>query len=212
MSLVARWALFTAVLSPLALIGGWVVAGALQPSGTYDPVRQTISFLAGGGARDRWVMSLGLFTIGACNIATAAGLRAIRPASRVLLGLAGATAVGVALFPEPVHGSAATHVAFATTSLILLALWPASVAGGRRTGAPVRGSRVLGPAVSRCVAGGCLTLLAWVFIAGHGAGGLGVAERVATAAENLWPLAVVLALRSRADSRGAVALRGCRRE
>jgi hypothetical protein len=43
---VPGWAVASAALSPVVMIGGWLAAEALQPS-SYSPVRSTISGLAG---------------------------------------------------------------------------------------------------------------------------------------------------------------------
>ena len=43
---VPGWAVGTALRAPVALVGGWLIAGALQPP-SYRPMRQTISVLAG---------------------------------------------------------------------------------------------------------------------------------------------------------------------
>ena len=73
----ARWAVASAALSPVATIGGWLVAEALQPP-SYSPLRSTISGLAGLGATDRWIMTIALLMVGACHFATAACLPAVR--------------------------------------------------------------------------------------------------------------------------------------
>ena len=46
---VPGWALASAGLSPVVLVGAWLVADALQ-RGSYSPVRQTMSALAGHAA------------------------------------------------------------------------------------------------------------------------------------------------------------------
>ena len=46
---VRGWAIASAALSPVVMIGGWLVAEALQPP-SYSPVRSSISGLAGLGA------------------------------------------------------------------------------------------------------------------------------------------------------------------
>ena len=186
---VAGWALVSAILAPVALVAGWVVAGFLQ-HGHYDPVRQTISVLAGHSASDRWIMTAGLYVVGASQILTAAGLSVGRRHARVLLAAGGLTGLGVAIFPQPHHGSAATHLVFATLSVSLLAVWPATI--GSAGPARPQVLTVRGSALATVVFVG---LLAWLYAAGHGGGALGVAERVDTAVENAWPLVVVLAIR-----------------
>ncbi len=61
---VPGWAMASAALSPVVMIGGWLAAEALQPP-SYSPVRSTISGLAGLGGTDRWIMISALFVVGA---------------------------------------------------------------------------------------------------------------------------------------------------
>ena len=65
-----------ALLAPVVLVGGWLVAGALQPA-SYSPMRQTMSVLAGHSGTDRWVMTAALLLVGSCQIATGAGLTGV---------------------------------------------------------------------------------------------------------------------------------------
>ena len=186
---VPRWTLLTAILAPASLVIGWVVAGLMQRGG-YDPVQQTISVLAGHSASDRWIMTAGLYAVATSQILTAAGLSFGPPRARILLALGGTMGLGVAIFPQPPHGSAAAHLVFATLCLSMLAVWPATIASREPSGPTllsVRGSMLTTAAL--------LALLAWLFVAGHGGGGLGIAERVDTAVANSWPLVVILAIR-----------------
>lgn len=185
----APWTLGSALLAPLSLVVSWLVAGFVQ-NNNYDAVRQTISVLAGHAAEHRWIMTLGLYSVGSCQILTALGLSAARPLARILLGVGGLAGLGVAMFPQPPHGTAASHLVWATVTVSLLAVWPATI-GSRWWSRPivltVRGSMI---ATAVFVA-----LLAWLFAAAHGGGALGVAERVDTAIANAWPMVVVLAIR-----------------
>jgi hypothetical membrane protein len=185
----APWTLCTALLAPLTLVAGWLAAGLVQP-GDYDAVRQTISVLAGHAASHRWIMTLGLYSVAICQILTAAGLSPARRPARILLALGGLAGLGVAIFPQPPHGTTAVHLVWATLSVSLLAIWPATL-GSRWRSRPivltVRGSMVATALF--------LGLLAWLYAAAHGGGALGVAERVDTAIANAWPLVVVLAIR-----------------
>ena len=72
--LVPWWAVFSARLAPVLLIGAWLAADAVQPA-SYSPIRQTISVLAGDAATDRWIMTGTLFVVGGCYLVTAAGRR-----------------------------------------------------------------------------------------------------------------------------------------
>jgi hypothetical membrane protein len=192
---VPGWVVLSAILAPLSLIIGWLVAGLVQP-GAYDPVSQTISVLAGRSASERWIMTVGLYLVASSQILTAAGFASGPLRARILLAIGGVMGLGVAVFPQPAHGSAPAHLVFATLSISMLAVWPATVAS-RDPSRP----RVLSLRSSMLATAGLLALLAWLFVAGHGAGGLGVAERVDTAAGNSWPLVVILAIR-RHSARG----------
>ena len=188
------WALWSAVTAPAALIGGWWIAAARQRPG-YDPVHETISALARHGARERWIMTVGLAALGLAHVVTALGLRALRPASRVVLATGGLATVVVAVFAQPEHGSSVVHIAAATVAFVVLAFWPATAAMRRRD-AP----RAVGPAACAAATLVSLALLGWV-AATQGSGPLGVAERLLTADQALWPLVVVLALRRHRPAR-----------
>lgn len=200
MSRPPAWAVVSAGGGLVALVVGWTVGGALQPPG-YDPVRQTISALARHGAEHRWIMTTGLGLLGVAYLVTASGLAAVRTAGRLVLCLGGVATLGVTVCAQPAHGSATAHVAFATTGFVLLAIWPATTA---RASAVEPAPRILrwpyafaGSAVS-------IALLAWVG-ATQGSGPLGLAERLLTAEQALWPLLVVLTLRRSARPEGSAA-------
>jgi hypothetical protein len=88
-----QWAIISAALSPVLLTGGYLVAGALQPA-SYNPMRTTISVMAGQAGTDRWVMTGGLFLVGGCYLVTAAGLTGVRAPARALLIVAGPAGIG----------------------------------------------------------------------------------------------------------------------
>lgn len=184
----AWWALVSAAVAPVALIGGWLIAASVQPRG-YDATRQTISALAAHGATDRWIMTAGLAVLGACHVVTALGLRAARRAGRFLLAAGGMATLVVAAAPQPVHGSAPVHVGAAFVGFLALALWPLA-AGGTHTRA------ALGRRSCRTVSAVLLALLGWLGVELGGDGLLGVAERSLAGAEALWPLVVVLSVRT----------------
>ena len=100
---VPGWAVGAALLAPVALVGGRLVAGALQPA-LYSPMRQTMSVLAGQSGTDRWVMTAALLLVGSCQIATGAGLTGVGMPARILLILTGLSTLGVAATPEPAAG------------------------------------------------------------------------------------------------------------
>jgi hypothetical membrane protein len=184
---IPAWTVVSAALAPLVLVTSWLVAQVVQPD--YDPVRQSISALAGGTASDRWIMTVGLYLVGACQLLTAAGLSTGPSRARLILAVGGLTGLGVAVFPQPAHGSAATHLIFATLSVSLLAVWPATLCSPGSRSHPLR------TRPSLLVTAAFVGLLAWLYVAGHGIGGLGIAERVDTAVECSWPLVIVLAIR-----------------
>ena len=107
---VSGWAVATPVLAPTVLVGGWPVAGALQPI-SYSPMRQTMSVLAGHSGTDRWVMTGALLLVGSCQIATGAGLAGVRMPARILLILTGLSTLGIAASPEPATGPTLRHLA-----------------------------------------------------------------------------------------------------
>lgn len=171
-----NWVLVSAAAAPVALIGGWTLAQTRQ-SGGFDPVSETISALAAQGAEDRWIMTVGLFVLGVCHIATAAGLTEAAPAGRVLLAFGGAATIVVAASPQP----AAPHVPAAAVSFVALALWPAfSGLPDRRTGIVV--TFVM------------LMLLAWLVVELGDGNQLGLAERLLAGFQSFWPLIVVLGI------------------
>lgn len=185
----------SAALAPVAMIGGWTVAAALQP-GAFDSVRETISALAAAPAAHPWVMTAGLAVTGVCHVVTASGLRAVPRTGRLLLAVGGVATAAVAAtpvtsFPRP-HGVAA-GVAF-----VALSIWPAF--SGRRSGTDDdRPPAVLRPRVA-LTAAACLSgLLAWFLlelqqVTPTGGALTGLSERVVAGAQSLWPLVVVMGL------------------
>ncbi|MFI8962594.1 DUF998 domain-containing protein [Streptomyces sp. NPDC053493] len=184
---VPRWALVPAGCAPVVLVGGWTTAAVLQgPS--YDAVRQTISVLAAYGAAGFWVMSGALFALGVCHLATAWGLRAAAPAGRVTLAAGGVAALVVAFVPTPSSGGSLRHGSVAAVGFALLALWPllAAVRGGRAVPWALR----LGPALAATASMGGAAL--WFLVETDRHGAAGVAERLVTCLQSLWPLVVVV--------------------
>ncbi len=177
------WALVSAVLAPVALIGGWTVAAGQQPAG-YSPFRQTISALAAHGAHDRLLMTCGLFVLGLCDVLTATGLHSASRPGRIALAVGGAATIAVAAFPQPHIGSRPAHVVCASIAFIALAIWPALAA---RRGAHSLLARPASIVASVLLLG----LLTWFAVA-LGGSDVGLAERVLAGAQALWPLAVVV--------------------
>jgi hypothetical protein len=185
------WGVVSSAAAPVLLISGWTVAAGLQPS-SFDPVRQSISFLAGTGAADRWVMTLALVAVAACYIATGIGLRPAASPGRLILIAGGVTGLLVAASPEPGPGGfSLAHAVWAAAGFMLLSAWPlASWHHGPAVPWALR------PPVAAWAAVIIALLLAW-FVAELAAGGgqIGLAERVLGGAQTLWPLLVVVSCR-----------------
>jgi hypothetical membrane protein len=196
-SVVPAWVVVTAALSPVLLVGSWLVADALQPA-SYSPIRQTVSVVAGLAGTDRWVMTSALFVVGGFHLLTAAGLTAVRLRARVVLAIAGLASIGIAACPEPAAGSTPEHLAWTALGAVMITIWPAFVA---RRGFPR--SAIL--SARGCIAATAvfLVLLAWLAIETQGGADLGLAERLGTAVQISWPLVVILALRRAARQAAA---------
>jgi hypothetical membrane protein len=193
---VPGWVVGTAFLAPAVLVVGWLIAAALQPA-SYSPMRETVSALAGYSGTDRWVMTAALLVVGACQIATGAGLTAVRVRARVLLIATGLSTIGIAVSPEPATGPTTRHLAFAVVCVVATAVWPVLVAS--RASRAMRGPTQ--PWILR--ARGCATVTAlfaglslWLLVAARGgAADLGLVERLTSAVQGLFPFVVALALR-----------------
>lgn len=187
MNRIAGWAVASAAVAPVLLIGGWTLAAAQQPPG-YNPVQDTISALAARGATDRWLMTGALAGLGACYVATALGLGPARPAGRVVLVGGGVATLLVAAFPQPARGNSVAHTIAAAVAFTCLGVWPL-LAARRRPCAPLLTRAAAGAATALL-----LGLVIWFVAEIHG-GERGLAERAAAGAEALWPLVVVLTSR-----------------
>jgi hypothetical membrane protein len=187
MGRVPWWTVLSAAMAPVFLIGGWTLAAALQPAG-FSSVRDTISALAGLGATDRWVMTIGLAGLGICHLVTASGLRPAAGAGRLMLATGGVATVLVAVFPVPSVGTSAIHRVAAGIAFVTLGLWPALAwRRGRSAPWPLR------PAVSIVAAATMIGLLGWFAVELYGDGAwIGLTERLLAGAEALWPLLVAL--------------------
>ncbi|MGB6457322.1 MAG: DUF998 domain-containing protein [Streptosporangiaceae bacterium] len=187
----------SAFFSPTLLVGGWLVAGALQPA-SYSPLRQTMSILAGATGTDRWVMTAAFLLVGCSQIATGAGLSGVRAPARILLVLTGISTIGVAASPEPATGPTPQHLIFAVGCVLTTAIWP--VVAARRTPArPWSLGIYAGIAVTAVFAALC----GWLLVATQGGGDLGLIERLTSSAQGVWPFVVALALRRSAASTSA---------
>lgn len=192
MGRVAWWAVVSSACAPLVLVGGSTTAAVLQGS-AYDPVRQTISVLAAAGPSGYWALTGTLIALGICHLTTAFGLRAAAPAGRLALGAGGVTAIVLVWFPAPASGGSFPHGSVVTVGFSLLALWPilACVRGaGRRHG--TRPPWALRPLPSYTVSALIVAGAAWFLIALELHDAAGIAERVLTTAQSLWPVVVVV--------------------
>jgi hypothetical protein len=151
-------------------------------------------------------MTSALAGLGASYLITAAGLAPAKPAGRGVLAVGGVGTVLVAAFPQPAEGNSAAHTVAATVAFVALGAWPAFAAR------PQLGAVLLTPIASAVATVGLLGLVGWFALELHG-GQRGLAERLAAAAEALWPLAVVVTtgrfLRNRAESTAEADLRIC---
>ncbi|GIM88150.1 DUF998 domain-containing protein [Salinispora arenicola] len=203
MHTVPGWTVITALLAPLLLIGGGAFAATLQPF-QFDQVGYSISQLAAYGATHRWVMTLFILGSGLCVVLSAIGLRTVRLAGRLMLGLSGVATIGVAAYPDQwVDGRPApmdvvdVHTVSAWLVFLAAALWPTLAAN--RTG-PLRlrwglvlSAVQLAPAgwkIAQDISHGDFTHAAY----------LGLFQRVLVGFEGLILLAVVLLAR-RQDAR-----------
>jgi hypothetical protein len=184
------------LLVPVVLIGGWLIADTLQPA-SYSPMRQTMSVLAGQAGTDRWVMIAALLLVGSFQIATGAGLSAVRIRARILLILTGLSTFGIAATPEPVTGPTSRHLAFAVICVVTTALWPVLIA--RRAPAQSWILNFYGCATVTVIFAG---LSCWLLIAAQDGGAdLGMVERLTSAVQGVFPLVVALALRQSGQGR-----------
>jgi hypothetical membrane protein len=177
------WVVVLSGLAPMVLIVGVQYAQHLQPPGTYDAVRQTVSTLAARGVENRWVATTTLLALGVIYVLVAAGMRAVPRLARAVLGIGAVGLILVALSPQPAHGSSAMHMAAMVTSSIAFAAWPL---GLLRDGRIARGS------LAAVVAMGAA--LVWLAVQAWTDGTwLGVAERVLLLVESVWPIRVAVA-------------------
>jgi hypothetical protein len=186
---IPRWTVISAGLAPLVLTVGWLVAGRLQPP-AYNPIRQTMSVMAGQGGTDRWVMTAALLGVGCCYLVTAVGVNGVRMAARVMLGIAGLCSFGIAASPEPLTGPTPLHLVFTGIGAVVIAIWPAVVGwGGPRQPA------LLGVPACAIVTALFAAMLGWVLIETQGGSDLGLAERLMSSVQTCWPFVVALLLR-----------------
>ncbi|MBP0455898.1 DUF998 domain-containing protein [Streptomyces montanisoli] len=178
------WVRLASLSAPVLLVCGWSIGELMMDPG-YDPVSQTISILASDGAGGYWVMTTAEFALGVCYLATAVGLRAAALAGRLALGAGGLTALALIVVPAPPSGGSLRHGLVAAVGFSLLAVWPVLAARGGR---PPWGFRL---PVTATVSVAMWVCAAWFWYELKDGGAAGVAERVLTFAQSLWPLLAV---------------------
>jgi hypothetical protein len=203
MRLVAWWALISSSCAPVVLVVGFTTATLLEEPG-YNPVTQTISVLAAGNHRGYLVLTGTLIAVGSCYMATAWGLHAAKLTGRLCLAGGGLAAILLTVFPAPRTGGSLSHGAVVGVGFTLLALWPVfATRRGRRAPWGLR------PVPSVVMSAVMWAGAAWFLVEVEIDGAAGVAERVVTSVQALWPVVVVLSCvwhaRSRARQRPAVA-------
>ncbi|GGS79427.1 membrane protein [Streptomyces griseoviridis] len=192
---VPRWALLSSGCAPVLLVAGWTGAASFEGS-AYDPLTQTISVLAAPGSPGYWLMTGALLALGVCHLLSAWALRPAATPGRLALGGGGLVAFVVVVLPAPSSGGSLRHGSVAVIGFTLLALWPVLAARGGGTATPW--ALRPGPALAATAVMAACGLWYIVETQRHGAAGL--AERVTTFAQSVWPLMVVTSCLTRAGT------------
>lgn len=187
MKLISWWAVAAAAAAPVLLVGGFSLSTTIQPA-SYNPVRDTISELAGQGAADSWLMTSAIAGLGFCYVLAALGLWPAQRVGRVMLIAGGVATISIAAFRQPVHGYSVGHELAVIVTALTCCTWPAFA--WRR----LHPSPLLRPTPSLVAAGVSVGLAAWYALESRGPL-LGLAERCAAAIPPLWLLAVVVTTR-----------------
>jgi hypothetical protein len=196
------WAIIPAGLAPILLTGAYLVAGILQPA-SYNPVRETISAMAGQAGTDRWVMTSGIVLTGGCYLVTAAALTGVRASARGLLAVAGMAGIGIAASPEPARGATPWHLTWTVLGAVTIAVWPAFAA--RRASPRPLILSVYGSAAVTVV---FVALLGWLLAETRDGSVLGLVERLTSSIQTCWPFIIAVALRRTRRPRPSLAIGG----
>jgi hypothetical membrane protein len=182
------WGIVSSAATPVLLVSGWTIAADLQPQ-PFDPIKQSVSSLAGAGADEPWVMTLAFIVVAGCYITTALALRPAALAGRLALIAAGLAGMLVAASPQAAPGGfSLAHAFWSALGFAFLAGWPLAA---RRPGPLVPWA--LRPAAAVCASAVITGLLAWFVVElVTGSSDIGLAERVLGCAQATWPLLVAL--------------------
>lgn len=130
-------------------------------------------------------MTGAFLALGVCHLFTAWGLRPAALAGRVALAGGGVAALAWLCSRRRAAGGG-RHGSVAAVGFTLLAVWP--VLAADRDGAAPWGLRPVPSAVATALMG---VGAGWFLIEMHRHGVAGVAERIVTCMQSLWPLVVV---------------------
>jgi hypothetical protein len=194
---IAWWVFACAALIPVLLTSAWMIAGAVAPA-SYDPVRQTVSALAGHAGTHRWIVTVALIAVGPCYFAVAAGITILNRWARIGLVVSGVASVGVALCPEPVVGSTVQHMTFTAIGASSIAVWPALTVQRDNPASVLTTAPVVAIVTSVFLA-----MLGWLVYEAQGGEAVGLVERLDCTIQVVWPFVVALAVRN--GARGGVA-------
>jgi hypothetical membrane protein len=178
----------SSALAPAILICGWSAAADLQQT-PFDAVSRSISALGMVGTPYRWVVAIALLGVGICHAATGLALRAAAEPGRALLIIGGIASILIAVNPQARHGGSLPHEAFSLLGVVAMTLWP--IAAIRREPDAPFGLR---PGAAYAITGFTVALLVWFTVELFHGPLLGLAERVVTADQSIWPLVVVLSV------------------
>jgi hypothetical protein len=191
--IVSWWALLSSAIAPVVLIAGSLVVQMRQPA-SYDPIHDTLSGLTPADALDRGILLGAPVAIGVCQVATAAGLRPVAAAGRLVLAFGGVTLAATVVFPQRA-GTLTAHGLVAGTAFVAFAVWPGAATLGPRAQTPSRGPWAIRRRVAHTAFVVLVLLTGWFSVELFVGTRAGLAERVASTADVLWPLAMVVSCR-----------------
>lgn len=180
----------SAAIAPASLLVAAAIARQLHGR-PYDPVAQTLSVLASNGSGSL-AMTIGFVVTACCHLITATGLRVLRAAPRIALGLAGVCGLGVAVFRQPATGATALHLWSVALGLGIFTVWPLLTLT-RGAVEPITSRPLIALAATALLT----VLLAWLLFETQGGTMLGLAERICVVTQTLWPLTVAAVARRR---------------